>query len=404
MLQHLLFSFCIFTSTILDIGGGRSIQNVTDNYAELANSSDYYVSSDEQISSRVLLDYDLEEDDYYYDNETVSQNEEKVFFDHEFEDYEDGFNLESSASEEDKEGDLNYDSDEVVQSTRARVLFEYEFDDDKVNFNLDSSDKVQEEDLQTRIFSFEDPQNKDKLITMTGTELKQIFNKRKFNQNKNRRITKIDRKKARKCRKRDKLFSRRDKKCYHPLAEEPCSTNKWLVSRKKGQDGVGVCRTKLCQEQEEELRIPLAMVNGTCVPLNNNTCSTHQKIFLNIHGEGFCDCQEGFSKNQDDGECYRDFLQGLCDDDEVFVYGECEKHECEDGLNLWEDDKCYPLDEDMETCLQTEGGFLDLKVGYFFKYIAKLIIHFHYYLGWKTDMCDESKDQNYFWGILQDKM
>jgi len=367
MLQHLL-SFCIFTSTILDIGGGRSIENVTDNYAELGNSSDYYYS-DDQISSRLLLDYDPE--DYYdYDNEnsdlndtTVLQNNKaRVLFDYEFDDYEEGFNLDSSAFTEDKEEDLNYDSDEV-EGTRARILFEYEFDDDKVNFNLDSSDRAQEEDLKTRIFSFEDPGNKAKLITMTATEVNQIFNKRKFNQNKNKRLTKVDRKKARKCRKRDKLFSRRDKKCYHPLAEEPCSTNKWLVTRNTQQDGVGVCRIKLCSEQEDEQRTPLVMVNGTCVPLQNTSCPSHQQIFLNIHGEGFCDCQDGFSKYKEDGVCYRDFAKGSCDDGEVFIGGECEKHNCEDGFSLWEDEECYPLDEEMEECLQSDEGTLELEEG-----------------------------------------
>ena len=162
--------------------------------------------------------------------------------------------------------------------------------------DLNYDDKI-EERKSKRIISFVDPENKARLIKMTATDINQIFNKRKFRRNKNGRLTKSDRKKALECRKKDKLLWKRDKKCYHPLAQEPCrAANKWFVAHKTRLDGV--CRIKPCLGLSDDGDNEFISVNGTCTPADDETICFDDKsqLELNIYGQGYYKCNQGFSK------------------------------------------------------------------------------------------------------------
>ena len=318
------FSFCIF-STILVIGGNSegktqahrlvfSIESTT-NYADLETLGDY---SDEGV----------EDDTNSSGNSDQSIETEDLYF------------------------------------TRGRVLFDYEFEGSgqqreslETEKHVDSNYNLIESKISKRIFSFEDPENKAKSIRMTAEDINQIFNKRKFTKNKNKRLTKSDRKKALECRKKDKLFFQRDKKCYHPLAQEPCRTaNKWFVAHKTRLDGV--CRIKPCLGDNK-----LVSLNGTCVSYDGDNCpGEHNRVYLNIDGKGYCGCQDGFSKDSRDGSCYRNYLQGPCSQSQTWVNANCLEHSCPPGNVFWRDKQCHPLANNITQCLQSSNGVLKLQV------------------------------------------
>ena len=260
----------------------------------------------------------------------------------------------------------------------GRGLFdavEQEYDDKAVLFEEDSlkdiggrinfseNDNVETE-REERLFSFEDPENKAEIIRMKESEINNIFNKRKFH--KNKRLTKTDRKKIRECWKKDKLFSRRDKKCYHPLTEEPCGakSNKWFVARKSQIVGEGVCRPRPCLEDDKPISL-----NGTCVAQDESTCPLFQEVVHTFEGTAICDCMEGFSSSKiqttTNITCYRDHLVGPCDDDRVWIQGKCRRRRgCEEGQTLWQDGECHDLDtgEAWDLCVASEEGVLMLEV------------------------------------------
>ena len=260
----------------------------------------------------------------------------------------------------------------------GRGLFdavEQEYDDKAVLFEEDSlkdiggrinfseNDNV-ESGREERLFSFEDPENKAQIIRMKESEINNIFNKRKFH--KNKRLTKTDRKKIRECRKKDKLFSRRDKKCYHPLTEEPCGakSNKWFVARKSQIVGEGVCKPRPCLEDDKPISL-----NGTCVAQDESTCPLFQEVVHTFEGEAICDCIEGFSSSKiqttTNITCHRDHLPGPCDDDRVWIQGKCRRRRgCGEGQTLWQDGECHDLDSGAawDLCVAAEEGVLMLEV------------------------------------------
>ena len=258
----------------------------------------------------------------------------------------------------------------------GRGLFdavEQEYDDKAVLFEEDSLKDIGgrinfSENVETgreeRLFSFQDPENEAQIIRMKESEINNIFNKRKFH--KNKRLTKTDRKKIRECRKKDKLFSRRDKKCYHPLTEEPCGakSNKWFVARKSQIVGEGVCKPRPCLEDDKPISL-----NGTCVAQDESTCPLFQEVVHTFEGEAICDCIEGFSSSKiqttTNITCHRDHLAGPCDDDRVWIQGKCRRRRgCGEGQTLWQDGECHDLDsgEAWDLCIAAEEAVLMLEV------------------------------------------
>ena len=243
--------------------------------------------------------------------------------------------------------------------SRSQIVFDNEDEEqedhetgsDKVNFNGNKKEKV---------FSFQDPVDTFHLIKMTSSEINQIFNKAGFSRNKNRTLTKSDRKKARECRRKNKLFFRHDKKCYHPFARGPCKTTKWIVAhRHKSRAGEGVCRPRLCPEDQVSF-------NSSCVSLTDpDICPPTQQLTLTDGGHAVCDCLDGsYSRAANDETCYRNFLQGPCNESQAWNNGMCQESSCEPGQILWSDDLCYTLhqDSDRDECLKSDNSELVFKV------------------------------------------
>ena len=267
--------------------------------------------------------------------------------------------------EEEKEKEENGNGNEK-EGSRSRVLFDYELeeedetDSDKVSFNDDKNQGV---------FSFQDPKDNLFLIKMTSSEINQIFNKERFLPNKKRTLTKSDRKKARECRRKNKLFFRGDKKCYHPLTPGPCKTAKWIVAHRV-RKSEGVCRNIKCPTQQDGVQ--QVFFNGSCVPLNDpSNCPALQQLAVNRHGDGGCECIQDFSKSSNDSSCYRNFFPGPCNEGLTWNKGKCIENTCEQGKLKWSDEKCYGsnIDSEMEQCLQSEMGEIFVEV----KNVLKLI-------------------------------
>ena len=181
--------------------------------------------------------------DYYYSDNNGADTQQIFFIstnifagtdaEDQYEDYfgdiEDSWG-QNQTSEEEEEIPFAIGGRGLFDAEQSEELFNEDFNDSE-DGGISFSDASAGAGRQERLFSFADPENKTELIKMTQADVNQIFNKRRFGKNKNRHLTKSDRKKARECRKKDKLFSRRDKKCYHPLSEEPCrAANKWFVA------------------------------------------------------------------------------------------------------------------------------------------------------------------------------
>jgi len=187
-------------------------------------------------------------------------------------------------------------------------------------------------------------------VKLTINEINKIFNKRGFRRNKNRHLTRTDKKKARECRRKNKLYFRKNKKCHQPLVQGPCkNSTKWIVAIKGRLDGV--CRERPCLEDAAPI-----LYNGTCVPIDSGDCPPNSRLYLNKRGEAYCDCEAGYSRLSDgdgDGDCHRDFLAGPCaaaGSSLVLVAGECVPHLCQPGEMLWRDGDCHPASPDLAEC------------------------------------------------------
>merc|ERR1711872_10933 len=274
-----------------------------------------------------------------------------------FSDYEDSMEIEE---------DYN---DEKLLNPRSRVLFEEdevleEKDSSAINLNA-RDEKV---DLNQKI-SFIIPEDRSSKIEMTLKEINEIFNKKKFMKNKGRQLHRRDRKAARECRKKKLLFSTKDKKCHQPTSPGRCKNNKWFVAV-KGQLQ-GVCKVNKCQDNEKPI-----LFNGTCSPLHGS-CPPGSRLFLNKRGEGYCDCDEGYSYNREDDSCYKEHTAGPCTSGEMWlqrntpqkhrtghkVWGKCKENKCEEGEVEWKDKKCYKVDEGemFDMCVSDEKGEIVLE-------------------------------------------
>ena len=198
--QGRLLSFCIFSSTILDIGGRGGCLGAPGLMLETEHAD-----HDDVISGDNYTSYD-NFTSHQYDYDYISSQEDNV-----------------TSSERSVPGGRGlFDAEDQEYDDEAVLFEEDSFKELASRINLSDNDDAEIE-REERLFSFEDPENKAEVIRMAQSDINKIFNKRKFR--KNKRLPKSDRKKVRECRKKDKLFSRRDKKCYHPLAEEPGPVN-----------------------------------------------------------------------------------------------------------------------------------------------------------------------------------
>ena len=332
-----LFTFCIFSSTILDIGGRGS----------------------EAAPSPGLMFGD-ETEQAEHDNATSFEQYDYTSYDS----FETSLEDNVTSSERSIFGGRGlFDAAEQEYDDKAFLFEEDSLKDIGSRINFSDNDNVETE-REERLFTFEDPENTAEFIRMKESDINKIFNKRKFR--KNKRLTKTDRKKIRECRKKDKLFSRRDKKCYHPLTEEPCGakSNKWFVSRKSQIDGEGVCRPKPCLKDDKPI-----FLNGTCVAQDDTTCPLFQEVVHTFEGEAICDCRVGFSSPNieltTNITCHRDHTQGPCEQDRVWIQGKCRRRRgCGEGQTLWQDGECLDLDsgEAWELCVGSQQGVLMLEV------------------------------------------
>jgi len=207
-------------------------------------------------------------------------------------------------------------------------------EDDGINSGEDY-DELEDEENPTVTFSVPTGRSAGQgVVKMTINEINKIFNKKGFRGNKNRHLTRTDKMKARECRRKKKLFFRKTKKCHQPLAQGPCKTStKWLVAVKGRLDGV--CRERPCQSEASPI-----LYNGTCVPIDNDFCPQHSRLYLNKRGVAGCDCEAGYSRGSDrEGDCYRDFLPGPCQspDSMVWLAGDCVPDPCPPGQIMWRD-------------------------------------------------------------------
>jgi len=247
-----------------------------------------------------------------------------------------------------------------IQIPRSRVLFEDdESDSSAINFKVSD----EKSNLNEKI-SFINPENRLSNIEMTLLEINEIFDKKRHMKNNKGKLSHQDKKMARGCRKQKLLYSTADKKCHEPTSPGPCKNKKWFVAV-KGQLQ-GVCRRNQCTSDENPI-----FFNGTCSALYGN-CPESSRLYLNKRGVGFCDCDEGFSYNIKDDNCYKEHTQGPCTEDETWlrrrapknhktghkVFGRCKHNKCNEGKVEWKDKKCYKVDSgDMfDMCVENNHG------------------------------------------------
>ena len=212
--------------------------------------------------------------------------------------------------------------------------------DTELDITGDYYDQTEEE--ENGIFSFQDPSARNKLVRMTVKEINKIFNTRGFLRNKNRRLTKKDKRKARECRRRSELFFRKTKSCHPPVEQGPCKDpTKWIVAIRGRLDGV--CRERPCLDEATPI-----LYNGTCVSIDNDDCPRYSRLYLNKRGEGYCDCREGFSQHS--GSCHRDHLPGPCSNSTVLVSGQCQADPCPQGRMVWRDGECHLASSSLSSC------------------------------------------------------
>jgi len=228
-------------------------------------------------------------------------------------------------------------------------------DGDGINFVLSSQntgleisgddyyDEFETEKNRTLALFFSNPTARNRLVKMTINEINKIFNKRDFIRNKNRHLTRTDKMNARECRRKKKLYFRKTKKCHRPLVQGPCkNSTKWIIAIKGRLDGV--CRERPCLDDATPI-----LYNGTCVPIDNEDCPQHSRLYMNKRGEGYCDCDGGYSQYED-GLCYREQLAGPCENQTVLVGGECVTSPCQPGEMMWSDGECHRTEPDLDQC------------------------------------------------------
>eukprot|EP00092_Neocalanus_flemingeri_P027772 GFUD01030146.1.p1 GENE.GFUD01030146.1~~GFUD01030146.1.p1 ORF type:complete len:350 (-),score=77.24 GFUD01030146.1:126-1175(-) len=275
------------------------------------------------------------------------------------------------STEVDYDTDYEY-SDEYIETEseeeeadiprpRSRVLFDEEENSSIIHFKVSGK-----ETRLNRKIAFTNPESRSEEFEMTLKEINEIFGKKRHSKNKKGKLSRSDKKLARDCRKKHLLFSKKDNKCHEPTSEGPCNNDKWFVAVKGKLEGV--CRRNQCTSDETPI-----LFNGTCSALFG-VCPNSSRLYLNKRGEGFCDCDQGFSYNIEDDKCHREHTQGPCTDKQTWlrrktpknhktghkVFGKCKENKCGEGEVEWKDEKCYTVDRgDMiNMCLESQQGEL----------------------------------------------
>jgi len=275
----------------------------------------------------------------------------------------------------DYSGDYIDEAESFSKLPQSRVLFDDEIsfeNDDSSEINLKESEIEDDDTLKQRIL-FVDPENVSKNFEMTIKEINDIFGKKKKKRGlkNNSKLSQQEKKAARNCRRKKLLYSLKDKKCHEPTSSGPCRNNKWFVAIKGKLQGV--CRRNPCTNEDTPI-----LYNQTCSPIYG-VCPDRQRLFLNKKGEGFCDCDEGFSYNIADDSCHREYDLGPCNKGEIWqrieapkkhgtghkVFGECKMDKCGEGEREWKDGDCYLVDtgNSFEMCMDSKKGGIILEDG-----------------------------------------
>jgi len=126
------------------------------------------------------------------------------------------------------------------------------------------------------------------------------------------RLTVREKRRARECRKRGRLYRRSDQKCYKANHQGICPVGRWFVAEKGRLDGV--CQALPCSQPDTPV-----LYQGTCSPVFDTCGQPNTRLYLNKKGRGFCGCDEGFSYNHQDSRCYRERTRGPCPDGQTWL-------------------------------------------------------------------------------------
>ena len=176
----------------------------------------------------------------------------------------------------------------------------------------------------------------------------QISNKTQIDSiksSRNRTLSTEDEQNALFCLEKDLLFSVKHQQCFPPLSDKACVAGqaKWFVARRSRLEGV--CRKIPCSD-------PAAPVlhNGTCSALHTSNCPHNNRLFVNKFGRGYCDCDEGWRRHQEDELCYQDRSAGPCGPGETWLAGSCLSQDCGPDQRAWADGQCYTVDSEAGGC------------------------------------------------------
>lgn len=224
---------------------------------------------------------------------------------------------------------------------------------------------------------FGDTPTEEEIIVMSLGEIQEIFGRKEEEE---QPLTRRQKRKAKDCRKKNTLYSRTDGECHPPTATEPCTQGKWLIAEKGRLDGV--CVINPCPSPEAPI-----LFQGSCSPVYG-PCGTSSRLYLNKRGQSFCHCDEGFSYNRDDGECYRDNTRGPCNQSQTWLkksngaksrrkgatrrtlrrggtLGVCRRTRCGTGQVRWRGGVCLTPDTGpgYYSCVRSNTGILETKDG-----------------------------------------
>jgi len=208
-------------------------------------------------------------------------------------------------------------------------------------------------------------------ITMKLGEIQDLFGitaEMKQAQKLNRR----EKTRARDCRKRGRLYLRTEQKCYKPNEPGLCRQGRWFVAQRGRLDGV--CLVPPCQDPTTPI-----FYKGTCSSVYGSCSDPNARLYLNKRGVGFCECDEGFSFNTEDGKCYRERTRGPCNRQQTWLsldkkkvakdqraghkrFGKCRRTKCGEGQVKWKGGVCADNGAE-ESCVQSADNAVEVADG-----------------------------------------
>ena len=95
--------------------------------------------------------------------------------------------------------------------------------------------------------------------------------------------------------------------CYVPSSSAPCREGEWAVVT----NSTLTCEDIPCGPVE-------VLLDGICSNLFDPIAcpDTGERLFLDRHGQGFCDCDNGWGR-WEDGSCYQEFTRGFCEENQI---------------------------------------------------------------------------------------